>query len=133
MNSRCDDSFYRCISPCRSRLCQLDPAQIWLPVRIYSLLRSPHNNSRLLRATFILGLLLFGIGCLMMWPAGLKRSFELFCGTPIYVHIDARSHSGHQLPILSLVADSPALKLQPILTWRVSTAYVSMAQRLTTL
>ncbi|KAF5369101.1 hypothetical protein D9615_010441 [Tricholomella constricta] len=37
------------------------------------------------RATFILGLTLYGIGALMMWPAGLKRSFGGFCGATFII------------------------------------------------
>ena len=32
-------------------------------------------------ATFILGLVLYGIGAFLMWPAALKQSFGGFCGT----------------------------------------------------
>ncbi|KAG6857122.1 hypothetical protein H0H87_009253 [Tephrocybe sp. NHM501043] len=37
------------------------------------------------RATFILGLCLYGVGALMMWPAGLKRSFGGFCGATFII------------------------------------------------
>ncbi|KAJ7339955.1 major facilitator superfamily domain-containing protein [Mycena albidolilacea] len=37
------------------------------------------------RAVFILGLLLEGIGALLMWPAGLKRSFGGFCGATFII------------------------------------------------
>ncbi|GLB45275.1 putative major facilitator superfamily protein [Lyophyllum shimeji] len=37
------------------------------------------------RATFILGLTLYGIGALIMWPAGLKRSFGGFCGATFII------------------------------------------------
>ncbi|KAG6913991.1 hypothetical protein DXG01_003027, partial [Tephrocybe rancida] len=37
------------------------------------------------RATFILGLTLYGVGALMMWPAGLKRSFGGFCGATFII------------------------------------------------
>ncbi|KAG5635959.1 hypothetical protein H0H81_009557 [Sphagnurus paluster] len=37
------------------------------------------------RATFIMGLMLYGIGALMMWPAGLKRSFGGFCGATFVI------------------------------------------------
>ncbi|KAG6888096.1 hypothetical protein C0995_010701 [Termitomyces sp. Mi166 len=37
------------------------------------------------RATFILGLTLYGIGALLMWPAGLKRSFGGFCGATFVI------------------------------------------------
>ncbi|KAF7331316.1 MFS domain-containing protein [Mycena kentingensis (nom. inval.)] len=37
------------------------------------------------RAVFILGLVLYGIGALLMWPAGLKRSFGGFCGATFII------------------------------------------------
>ncbi|KAF7341804.1 L-fucose-proton symporter [Mycena sanguinolenta] len=37
------------------------------------------------RAVFILGLTLEGIGALLMWPAGLKRSFGGFCGATFII------------------------------------------------
>ncbi|KAJ7127297.1 hypothetical protein C8R43DRAFT_957974 [Mycena crocata] len=37
------------------------------------------------RAVFILGLVLEGIGALLMWPAGLKRSFGGFCGATFII------------------------------------------------
>ncbi|KAJ7581481.1 major facilitator superfamily domain-containing protein [Mycena floridula] len=37
------------------------------------------------RATFILGLVLYGIGALMMWPAALHRSFGGFCGATFII------------------------------------------------
>ncbi|KAJ8080781.1 hypothetical protein PM082_017616 [Marasmius tenuissimus] len=37
------------------------------------------------RAVFILGLVLYGIGAFMMWPAGLKRSFGGFCGATFII------------------------------------------------
>ncbi|KAG5642314.1 hypothetical protein DXG03_003016 [Asterophora parasitica] len=37
------------------------------------------------RATFILGLSLYGVGALLMWPAGLKRSFGGFCGATFVI------------------------------------------------
>ncbi|KAF7304130.1 MFS domain-containing protein [Mycena indigotica] len=37
------------------------------------------------RATFILGLVLYGVGALLMWPAGLKRSFGGFCGATFII------------------------------------------------
>ncbi|KAJ3862723.1 major facilitator superfamily domain-containing protein [Lentinula novae-zelandiae] len=37
------------------------------------------------RATFILGLTLYGIGAFMMWPAALKESFGGFCGATFII------------------------------------------------
>jgi FHS family L-fucose permease-like MFS transporter len=37
------------------------------------------------RATFILGLTLYGIGAFMMWPAALKQSFGGFCGATFII------------------------------------------------
>ncbi|KAF8223164.1 MFS general substrate transporter [Tricholoma matsutake] len=37
------------------------------------------------RATFILGLMLYGIGALMMWPAALRKSFGGFCGATFII------------------------------------------------
>ncbi|KAK1224228.1 hypothetical protein PQX77_012885 [Marasmius sp. AFHP31] len=37
------------------------------------------------RAVFILGLVLYGIGAFMMWPAALKRSFGGFCGATFII------------------------------------------------
>ncbi|KAF7365981.1 L-fucose-proton symporter [Mycena venus] len=37
------------------------------------------------RAVFILGLVLEGVGALLMWPAGLKRSFGGFCGATFII------------------------------------------------
>ncbi|KAJ7088054.1 major facilitator superfamily domain-containing protein [Mycena belliarum] len=37
------------------------------------------------RATFMLGLILYGIGALLMWPAALKRSFGGFCGATFII------------------------------------------------
>jgi MFS transporter, FHS family, L-fucose permease len=37
------------------------------------------------RATFIMGLMLYGVGALIMWPAGLKRSFGGFCGATFII------------------------------------------------
>ena len=37
------------------------------------------------RATFILGLVLYGIGSLAMWPAALNRSFGGFCGATFII------------------------------------------------
>lgn len=37
------------------------------------------------RATFILGLVLYGIGALMMWPAALHKSFGGFCGATFII------------------------------------------------
>ncbi|KAF9267565.1 MFS general substrate transporter [Marasmius fiardii PR-910] len=37
------------------------------------------------RAVFIMGLVLYGIGAFMMWPAGLKRSFGGFCGATFII------------------------------------------------
>ena len=37
------------------------------------------------RATFIMGLVLYGIGAFMMWPAALKESFGGFCGATFII------------------------------------------------
>jgi FHS family L-fucose permease-like MFS transporter len=37
------------------------------------------------KATFMLGLTLYGIGALMMWPAGIHRSFGGFCGATFII------------------------------------------------
>ncbi|KAB2569856.1 putative l-fucose permease protein [Lasiodiplodia theobromae] len=37
------------------------------------------------KATFMLGLILYGIGALCMWPAGLNRSFGGFCGATVVI------------------------------------------------
>ncbi|KAL0580344.1 hypothetical protein V5O48_001681 [Marasmius crinis-equi] len=37
------------------------------------------------RAVFIMGLILYGIGAFMMWPAALKRSFGGFCGATFII------------------------------------------------
>lgn len=37
------------------------------------------------RAVFIMGLVLYGIGAFMMWPAGLKQSFGGFCGATFII------------------------------------------------
>ena len=37
------------------------------------------------RWTFIAGLLIYGVGALMFWPSGIKRSFGGFCGSMFIV------------------------------------------------
>jgi len=37
------------------------------------------------RAVFIMGLVLYGIGAFLMWPAALKRSFGGFCGATFII------------------------------------------------
>lgn len=37
------------------------------------------------KATFMLGLILYGIGALCMWPAGLNKSFGGFCGATVVI------------------------------------------------
>jgi MFS transporter, FHS family, L-fucose permease len=37
------------------------------------------------KSVFIMGLCLYGIGALIMWPAGLKRSFGGFCGATFII------------------------------------------------
>ena len=37
------------------------------------------------RTTFMSGLAVFGIGCLLFWPSGVKRSFGGFCGSMFVV------------------------------------------------
>jgi FHS family L-fucose permease-like MFS transporter len=37
------------------------------------------------KSVFILGLILYGIGSLCMWPAGVYRSFGGFCGATFVI------------------------------------------------
>ncbi|KAK4463292.1 Glucose/galactose transporter [Cladorrhinum samala] len=37
------------------------------------------------RITFMLGLMIFAVGCLLFWPSGLKQSFGGFCGSMFVV------------------------------------------------
>jgi len=37
------------------------------------------------KATFMLGLVLYGVGALLFWPAAIKRSFGGFCGATFII------------------------------------------------
>lgn len=49
------------------------------------LLSFPSSHTILIRSCMMAGLLLEGIGALLMWPAGLKRSFGGFCGATFII------------------------------------------------
>jgi hypothetical protein len=74
----------QCVSVSFARICQLDSPTLWLQSLLYD--RSVKILKSLKQQLLTVpGLVLYGIGALCMWPAGLHRSFGGFCGATFVI------------------------------------------------